>query len=291
MKEFTIGDYGWWSVFRTERSRMHQYIFKNFNTFYKKKPDYVLCSVFGNQYTKYEGIRILYSAENLCPDFNIFDYAIGFEQLEFGDRYIRIPNWIMNLKYEQIVEEMKKKHINADELFQMKKNFCSFVYSNSNAHEYRRKIFEAISCYKKVSSGGKYLNNIGGPVVSKKEFERIHKFSIVCENSSHIGYTTEKLVEAFAAGTIPIYWGDPWVTKVFNEKAFINIMDYGSIEEVIYFIQKIDNNDELYLGMLRQPALIEEYYIENKIKELEFFLQNIFKQEYNKAFRRNSYRV
>ena len=50
---------------------------------------------------------------------------------------------------------------------------------------------------------------MGGPVASKLDFDRSHKFSIVCENTAHSGYTTEKLVEAFAAGCIPIYWGDP----------------------------------------------------------------------------------
>lgn len=72
-------------------------------------------------------------------------------------------------------------------------------------------MFEALKKYKKVNSGGRYLNNIGRAVVDKIQFESRHKFSICFENSSYPGYTTEKIIEAFAAKTIPIYWGNPCV--------------------------------------------------------------------------------
>ena len=50
------------------------------------------------------------------------------------------------------------------------------------------------------------MNNIGGAVSDKFAFQQKHKFSIAFENTSYCGYCTEKIVEAFVAGTIPIYW-------------------------------------------------------------------------------------
>ncbi|AFI04154.1 alpha1,3-fucosyl transferase [Helicobacter cetorum MIT 00-7128] len=35
--------------------------------------------------------RLFYTIENQAPDFNLFDYAIGFDELEFNNRYLRLP--------------------------------------------------------------------------------------------------------------------------------------------------------------------------------------------------------
>ena len=31
------------------------------------------------------------TGEDECPNFNLCDYALGFEHLEYGDRYLRFP--------------------------------------------------------------------------------------------------------------------------------------------------------------------------------------------------------
>ena len=92
-------------------------------------------------------------------------------------------------------------------------------------------MFEELNKYKRVDSGGRYLNNIGRPegVRDKFAFQSEHKFSLTFENSAHLGYTTEKLLQGFSAGTIPIYWGDPAVENCFNPKAFINISGNNAV--------------------------------------------------------------
>jgi len=58
---------------------------------------------------------------------------------------------------------------------------------------------------------------------SAVEFLQRHKYAITFENSATSGYMTEKLVSAYVAETIPIYFGPPLsqVENVFNTKAFI----------------------------------------------------------------------
>nr|WP_257842607.1 glycosyltransferase family 10 [Helicobacter sp. 13S00477-4] len=90
------------------------------------------------------------------------------------------------------------------------------MYSHSDSSKLREEFFEALSLYKKVDSAGSYRNNIGRtlPIIngdfstSKYEFMKDYKFSIAFENSSANGYSTEKIIQAFGAQTIPIYWGD-----------------------------------------------------------------------------------
>ena len=54
-------------------------------------PDYIIYSGFGYEHLHYDCIRIFYTGECQTPDFNECDYAIGFDRLQFGDRYMRVP--------------------------------------------------------------------------------------------------------------------------------------------------------------------------------------------------------
>lgn len=238
-----------------------------------ENPDYLFYSDFGKEHLKYDCIRIYYTPENLVPDFNICDYAIGFHHLKFEDRYLRFPIYGL-FKYKSDYERAIRKHQEID--INPKTRFCNFIYSNGNADAQREKFFNYLNRYKKVDSGGKYKNNIGSLVVDKFIFQQNYKFSIAFENSRMSGYTTEKIIQAFAAQTIPIYWGDPSIGQFFNEKAFINIQSYGSFDEVLERIIEIDNNPDLFFEILKEPML--------KIKDIDYsdlssFLYNIFERD------------
>ena len=45
------------------------------------------------------------------------------------------------------------------------------------------------------------------PVRHKSETMKNYKYALCFENSYHPGYITEKIFDAFSAGTIPLYWG------------------------------------------------------------------------------------
>lgn len=249
--------------------------------------DYVFFSVFGDEhwFLPDRCIKIFYTGENVCPDFNACDYGIGFEWMDYGDRYLRFPNYYATKFFERTTRLMENKHLR---LIPEKTEFCSFVVSNPEGNPIRKQLFEEISKYKQVNSGGRWQNNVGGPVADKLEFEQKHKFSICCENSSHSGYTTEKLVEAFAAQTVPIYWGDPDVTKIFNPKAFINVMDYANIEDLISTIKEIDSDENIYNKMVQEPALNSlNLTLDGQYIVMCNFLKNIVDQPLEKAQRYN----
>jgi hypothetical protein len=251
--------------------------------------DYLFCGPYispGNHtrhFLEYKGIRIFMTDEAIVPDFNLYDYAIGFDKLEYGDRYCRYPIFVAR---DTEVEEAKMTRSFSMEDLKAKTEFCNFVVSNGNADEYRAKLFEALDAYKKVVSGGKYKNNIGGPVKDKKEFQRKCKFSIACENSKYTGYTTEKIIDAYAAATIPIYWGDPEITSEFDERSFINCNKFASIEDVVKEVIRIDQDDESFLQMMHSPVF-RDGVVEQLRSNLRTFLFNIFDQPYEEAFRRN----
>jgi hypothetical protein len=126
-------------------------------------------------------------------------------------------------------------------------------------------------------------------VEDKLAFELQHKFSFSFENSSYPGYCTEKLVQSFAAQTVPIYWGDPTAADTFNEEAFINCNRYSSWDEVLEAIKRIDADPALYEHMLQAPALKhpERDSVEAKMNELTDFLCHIIDQPLGQAQRYN----
>lgn len=258
--------------------------------FYNDSPDYVIYnnSTYDN-FLNYQCVRIYFDVEAYHPDFNVCDYALCNDIMTFGDRYCRYPQILSYSKEIKMLQMKERNNINK------KTRFCNFVYSNANAHEMREKLFKEIYKYKKIDSGGKYLNNIGyniaggiGDYREKLKFQSECKFSIVVENVSLPGHTSEKILHAFLSNTIPIYFGDPLIEEVFNKKALINVHNFNCIQDVIERVKVIDNDNELFNQMLNEPVFNKKFNIEQKEKEVFEFYMNIFSQDLDKAIRRNN---
>lgn len=289
MKTIKIAFYDFWDGFNPGNSLFYKLLSKHFDVVLSDDPDYVFFSVFGERHWSVPDhcVKIFYTGENLAPDFNACDYAMGFEWMDYEDRYLRVPHYM--LYSPDILERMEHKHeLPAGfDISKDKPDFCSFVVSNPEGRQ-RNEAFRALSSYKKVDSGGRFMNNIGGPVRDKLAFEEKHKFSLCFENGRHSGYTTEKLVQAFAARTVPIYWGDPQVERVFNKAAFIDAADYESSDALVERIKHLDSDNAAYLEMLSAPALAPgALSIEEEILGLEQWLAAIFERPLEEAYRRN----
>ena len=248
--------------------------------------DYVFHSVDGYEVLKYPGVRIFVTGENVTPNFAVSDYAMAFDKLTFGDRYIWLP--LIKL-YRDSYKSLVSPRPPVDVVLRQKTDFCAYVMSNTkDSAEERTRIFDLLSRYKQVNSGGRWRNNIGGPVADKLSFQSTHKFVIAFENSSSLGYLTEKFADAAASNAIPIYWGDPSIGKLFNPKAFINCHDFVSLEDVVEEVKRVDQDAELYESMLTEqwfPNGIEPEILRDET--FITFLTNIFDQDKKTAYRRN----
>lgn len=286
MKTLKLKFVDFWKNFRIENSLLLGLLNQKYNVIISDDPDYLFYSAYGFEHLKYDCIKIFYSAENVVPDFNFCDYGIGFHFIRFQDRYLRIPLFSTGDAYRHL---LIKGEINPADVLNRK--FCNFIYSNSStAHPIREKFFRRLCDYKKVDSGGRFLNNIGESVDDKLSFLSKYKFTIAFENSSVDGYTTEKLVEPMSVNSIPVYWGNPKIDHDFNKESFIVLenTDDREIEKTIDYIKYLDNNDEEYLNMLMKPWLANEQYIHSKKIIMEFF-EYIFDQPYEFAKRRAAY--
>ena len=134
--------------------------------------------------------------------------------------------------------------------------------------------------------GGTVGNNIREAIIDKHQFFSSYKFSIAMENSEGDGYISEKIVDSFLAGTIPIYYGDYMVDEYINPKTYILIKGEKDINKKIEYIKEIDNNDELYKKILKEKVLLDKNIVIDTQKELKEFLYHIFEQDKSKAYRK-----
>lgn len=223
-------------------------------------PDVVIHSIYGGfkETPKYKCKKILFLGENYRPSQFSSDYSISFDTRTDTNYYL--PLWQFYLILQPELKDKLFNRINYDSF----DRFCSFTVSNGN-NFFRNGFFDQLSGYKKVYSYGRYrTNDFALQTLSKDKYWRIakneffnsikHKFCISFENNSYPGYTTEKIMDAFLGGSLPIYWGNPRISQDWNNKAFINAMKYGAID----LVKKADTDNVLFKEMYSEPVFTEE---------------------------------
>tara|TARA_B100000963_G_scaffold335460_1_gene329605 strand:+ start:8206 stop:9177 length:972 start_codon:yes stop_codon:yes gene_type:complete len=285
LKEIKINFSDFWPDFDNHNNRFLSILKKNYKVIFSEKPDYLIYSCYGNKHLNYDCIKIFYTGENIVPDFNLCDYAIGFHYLNFEDRYLRMPFAKIEPSYSKLLTK------NIDEKKVLNRKFCNFVYSNSyNSHPMRKDFFKAISNEKKIDSGGSLYNNLGYQVDNKLAFISNYKFTIAIENSKINGYVTEKLIEPMSVNSIPIYWGNPSIAEEFNIDSFVHIKSdskndiRNAVDEVIF----LSENDNAYLEKINKPWLNNEQY-EEYDQIISNFFDNIITKPLNEAFKTAKY--
>ncbi len=132
----------------------------------------------------------------------------------------------------------------------------------------------------------------GKNVDDKIEFQKPYKFTIAFENSIMDGYITEKIVQAWASGTVPIYYGGNGVEKDFNSKAHIDVTKFKSMDECIDYILYLDGHSEEYLKIAKEPIFRPGYEtdLDYETKIINFF-DVIFNTTDEQRYHRNSKRT
>lgn len=160
--------------------------------------------------------------------------------------------------------------------------FCCQIIRNGNCKK-RNTLFNSVTreigfvhslgSYKKNST---LLQPSNSWVKSKLNVLGKFKFSLCCENFSEHGYLTEKLLHGLVAGTIPVYWGDPFASQTFNPKRFISIHDYKP-EEYHRLIHSINESDDRRGEILSHPLFTENQQIQlfKLTQAVEYTIQRV----------------
>lgn len=142
-----------------------------------------------------------------------------------------------------------------------RRKFCLFMVSNPLC-KLRNDTFMLLSRIGNVVSAGGYMNNLADGDTRPPDrlnhdeyinYLRQFRFMITFENQSLPGYHTEKITNAFEAGVIPIYWGDPMITDIYDVRSFIHIptldnpnQQWDAIKQAVARVQEAECDPQVY---------------------------------------------
>lgn len=238
--------------------------------------DFLFCDTFNFKYEKFTGVRIMITAENHPVDLNNFDYCLTHDKRE-NDRCMYLPYWLFSAMYNDRKDILTapRPPLTADDLRAEQRDFCAFVVRNPACRK-RNRLARALLKRRHVNCGGPLMNNIGYCVDDKVEFFSKHLFGIAYENESSPGYLTEKVVDAFVARCIPIYWGDPTIAETFNPAAMVLASDFCSERELVDYVEALSTDYERMADMLNRPPLLNPHIVEETQQNIVEFFSRVF---------------
>lgn len=213
-----------------------------------QKPDILILSHFceKSKIIKREHSKNIITFSGETYDVNEPKSSINFKTIITNNKK---DVWFPQILYH-FNSEVLKKLSNRKNIKPINKRKHSLLYINSNCTPQRDNFFKL---YQKLSGNkglslGKCLNTNKNNLERKYFFKngdyfQDYKFIIAMENSSVKGYCTEKILNAFLNGAIPIYWGcSDTVSMFFNPETYIDLKNYKNEEECIKYILTLEND-------------------------------------------------
>jgi len=150
-----------------------------------------------------------------------------------------VPTWIAECDRKIYTKTKNLSMISSN------KNFCS---GHSKRLITMKRLME-LDCG--VGLYGKAANNpIDGELNAKLLSHKDYRFSIVVENEAIPGWHTEKILDCFLTGTIPIYWGDPNISDIYDSRGILQMDNYLDSDPESWSKESFDIfNEELYNSM------------------------------------------
>ena len=239
--------------------------------------DVVISSVFGHTQTDPKK-TIMYIGENVRPNFINYDHSLSFDHDDYDGRNFRLPLWWSRLAWDGFKQKPRKQNshnhgyedlISIDSLtsgrtldLSYKTKFCAMIAGNPEG--LRVNLFSSISQYKQIDGYGLMFGNS----LRKSKFDILpeYKFCLCPENSIYGGYVTEKLIDAYAGLTVPIYSGDVSVDDDFNSGAFLNYQNGRNMNSFVQHVIDVDKDIEWYKETYEQPLLKEAPSLDDTIQ-------------------------
>jgi hypothetical protein len=231
------------------------------------KADILVESIFGYMsYLQYKKWRatILYTGEtHYCniKDIDKYDCVLGFEETD--GNFVKCPLYIIFLiSNPEIMKQLTESVSDTKQITSSPPpNQASVILSNIHGKE-RLAFLERLEKKMPVKYGGKYKNNIGRVVSGQfnspemSEFYQRGKFAITMENGDRPHYITEKIVNGFRSGVIPVYWGTSKIGEYFNPRRFLRLKS-ASPEDIDELINTMTSmTDQEYFDIIREPILV-----------------------------------
>jgi len=185
---------------------------------------------------------------NVEEYFKVFEYIFTHnkELLSLDSRFKWCPAQGFWIKEPKIYEKSK--------MISMISSNKAFTEGQKNRLDWVERLGDQVDIY------GRGIN----PIDDKEEGLCDYMFSVVIENGVYESYYTEKILDCFATGTIPVYLGSPDIGEHFNQDGIIQLSDEFDVSEEIYEskIEAIKDN----LKRVKQIEVLEDFIYVNYLQ-------------------------
>jgi hypothetical protein len=214
-------------------------------------------SVFGSQNAGFVGTKVQYSGENTRPRWSATDFHIGCNHLD-DRRHVRFPFYAAAM----VDPQWSAPSLESGPAWR-DREFCLLLTS----HETGRRVaaYDAISRYRPVTSAGSVRRTVHPPDLeprdgkwrpSKLRYQQNFRFTIAYEHTAAPGYTSEKLLDALLARSIPIYCGNPRVDDDVYPDCFINASDFDDLDALVEHVRRVDTDEGLAHSYLAREEFL-----------------------------------
>lgn len=216
-------------------------------------------------------IRIAWILES--PGINITDYDwIEHNNNKFTYVFTH-QKYLLDRKENFIYCPCAHPMINEKNIYP-KTKLLSIIASSKNdlvGHKLRHEIIDRHKGkFDLFGNSGVGVNTIGGynPIDNKIIGLQEYAFSIVIENNKSDYYWTEKILDCFLTGTVPIYWGCPSIGNFFNINGIITFNDIDELDDIFKNLS-FEKYQNMKYAVMENFEICKKYYTHK-----EFILNN-----------------
>ena len=236
-------------------------------------------------------LRLFYCTEFHRHNVMKADFYISSNLGVADENHLRFPFWKDDLDWSQegIIRDQrvgnakrfgsfhsikKLTEPQEDSFLKKKRDICFFT---SHLDEPRRSIYLKFKKNFKIDGYGSFfdknIKNHNSSGVFKKDIMKNYAFNLCPENQIYPGCFTEKILDAFLGGCLPISFMDSSVNIDFNKESFVNLQDYlkDNYDQIIELLK-----DDFFLKKFtREPLLLNKPDLKAEILFVEKILENI----------------
>jgi len=200
---------------------------------------------------------VWYSGENVRPPIDPrYDGFLSFDQDDYYGKNAYLPLWQMHFRENASIYRSPQlgsifqveEFISGRALEKVPKKFvCAFI---NNLDPRRMRAIESLQRYGEVDIYGR---KFGKYIEDKTSVASEYRYVLAFENDFYPGYVTEKIFDAYACKSIPLYWGSLGREKAINAGSFIDASNFENFEALASHVAKI--SEDAWQEIYEQPLL------------------------------------
>lgn len=179
------------------------------------------------------------------------------------NKKVKLCTMIAGHKFKPHPLELYTERVKAIRWFEQNHSEDFDLYGMGWDKHYFRGVLSRLNRFKVLTKllAPKY-SSYKGAVKSKKEIYEKYKFAICYENARDIpGYITDKILDCFFAGCVPVYWGAPNVTEHISMDTFIDRTKFNTHDELYNYLKNMPDREYVdYLDAIRNFIKSDKIY-------------------------------